>query len=66
VWFASPRVLRCQAEARESRPQREKMEGAAAPPRWQLECLRSRKAGEELDGLAERIGSLPEGAERAG
>lgn len=34
------------------------------PLRWQLECLRSRKAGEELDVLAERLSSLP-GAWRA-
>jgi len=29
------------------------------PPRWQLECLRSRRAGEELDQLAERLAALP-------
>jgi len=29
------------------------------PQRWQLECLRSRKAGEELDVLAERLSGLP-------
>jgi hypothetical protein len=29
------------------------------PQLWQLECLRSRKAGEDLDMLAERIAGLP-------
>jgi hypothetical protein len=32
------------------------------PEAWQLECLRSRKAGEDLQQLAERLASVPPGA----
>ena len=35
---------------------------SAAPLAWQLECLRSRKAGEDLDALAERLAGLTPGA----
>jgi len=31
---------------------------AVAPLPWQLECLRSRKAGEDLDALADRLAGL--------
>ena len=36
------------------------------PEAWQLECLRSRKAGEDLHQLAERLASVPPGARRDG
>ena len=45
------------------------LEPPPAPQAWQLECLRSRKAGEDLDALAERLAGLPgasAGAWRAG